>query len=283
MAVTRKDLDSLTRGSDNMVSEFGQSMDNNKNRKLQELLQGRQFEQQSQEKALDRNLTERALGIEANRDKARRSSEEANRRLQLMQLLGTAQKPLSQEKQKADILASEGLEASQRLQQMQAENPNATKAVEVADSLRSLPLVGGVAGGAVSGLANLFNPKTSQIDADREKIARNMLYLKSGASASEGEVAGTKRQLPGAMTRSADANERYKQFTAPFEKTVQANHAESGPAIDMNEAERYVRQGGAMPGRKAPQSPVAAAPQRGVATENSEKAELEALRKRFGK
>ncbi len=219
--VLREDLELLSKGADQAANQFAGTLEGNRDRALRQLLQSQsaQAEKARQMEALghssNENLLKRDMEVSENEKDRALKRELANR--QLAALLGKSHKPTSEE-QKRNLLAQEGLETSERLQQAIEQNPKANRAVIASEGLRSIPVVGNVLGDTVSGIANLLNPAAKNIEADREKLARNMLYLKSGASAAESEVAGTKRQLPGITTKTEEAKKLYSTFAKPFKE-----------------------------------------------------------------
>lgn len=211
--------------------------------------------------------------------------QEQDKRLKLMELLGkgTAQKPLSVEQEKSEVLSTEGLDTADRLKNNTSANPNAARAVMASEYMRSIPLVGDTLGNATVGIGSLLNPKVSDIDADREKLGRNMSYLKSGATATDSEVRGIRRQIPGITASEGQAKERYDTFTAPFKqiKDIHANRGAPAAQLDPADAARFLKQGGTVPKFANPAGLQSSAPQSNGLTPE-EQAELDLLRKELG-
>lgn len=217
---------------------------------LANMLAGKQAEQEFEKPFKEGNLAVAKQQADTN-ERYRRDVvdiQDKQIRAGLLEKMLAGAKPLTGEQEKTQLLSQEGLDATDRTIRDSVANPGAAKAVQWAERARSsIPFAGGIIGDSISGVANLFNPAAGRIDADREKIARNQLYLKSGAASGDKEVAGTRRQLPGVTTSAQDATQRYQEFAAPFRQTKAMHERYQPSEADLAAAQGYVDKGGSIP------------------------------------
>lgn len=187
---------------------------------------------------------------------------------------GGASKPLSVEQERQQVLANEGLQATDRLKQDAAANPRAHTAVLLAEEAKKIPLIGGALESGITGLASFFNPKANAIAADRSKVLQNMGYQKSGANVSIDEKREAAKQMPGLATPKATTNTMYDTFAEPFHDVSQMHQRPQSP-YDQQELLNYAEKGGALP---QPKQAPPAAPRMGL-TPEQEARRQELLRK----